>query len=318
MSEEEIALTKKDQFALEVAQAKSVVGWARKNEVPTSTAYRWANDRDVRRNVEDWRRRSLDRALGQMARCSIRAVNTISRLGEAAESESVQGVAGRFVRHDRRRQEKMRHALTPWRTKSSVVRPKNRRKDATRRKSNATKPVSHVACRTSSACVRSSSWFRFTPSQVRRISTARYSEPDPVYLRAAAGTSTVVACPPAATPRGHVHQWINAVQPNNSPTFSKLFQRPTPSQAGQARSASRSAVPKSDLDPASDPGRRALLHGCPGKRRAISVGVHYSSRAPRPTKRGGTETCFAGESDAAGMAPQAPSAAPSGRHNSNP
>ena len=79
MSEEEIALTNKDQFALEVAQGKSVVGWARKNEVPTSTAYRWANDGDVRRNVEDWRRRSLDRDLGLMARClSVTASNGTS------------------------------------------------------------------------------------------------------------------------------------------------------------------------------------------------------------------------------------------------
>ena len=73
---------------------------ARKNAVPTSTAYRWANERDVRRNVEDWRRRSLDRALGQMARSSIRAVNTISRLGEAAESESVQLRAARAILSD--------------------------------------------------------------------------------------------------------------------------------------------------------------------------------------------------------------------------
>ena len=155
-----------------------------------------------------------------------------------------------------------------------------------------------------------------------RISTVRHSDPAPVYLRAAAGTSPVVAAgkPPAATPprlssavrppsvrlprvstdfpppvvseveppsacgeRSRtalrpppvvseveppffaVHQWINAFQPNNSPTFSKLFQRPRPWQAGQARSASRSVVTISDLDPASDPGRRASLEGYPPK-----------------------------------------------------
>ena len=138
------------------------------------------------------------------------------------------------------------------------------------------------------------------PTARAKISPVRHSNPDPDYLRAAAGTSPVVACPPAATPRGHVHQWINALKPNNRARLCKLVQRPRPFQAGHACSASRSPVPKSDLDPASDPRRRASLHGCPGKRRAISVGVHYS---PRFSKR-------AGESDAAGMASQAPS----GRH----
>ena len=130
----------------------------------------------------------------------------------------------------------------------------------------------------------------------------RHSNPDPVYLRAAAGTSPVVAGPPAATHRGHVHQSTNALKPCISPIFSKFFQRPKPSQAGQARSASRSVVTISDLDPASEPGRRAVLEGCSGKRRAISVGVHYSPRCSTPTKRGDTETCFAAESDPAGMA----------------
>ena len=74
-----------------------------------------------------------------------------------------------------------------------------------------------------------------------------------------------------------VHQWINALKPNNRARLCKLVQRPRPFQAGHACSASRSPVPKSDLDPASDPGRGGSLHGCPGKRRAISVGVHYHS-----------------------------------------
>ena len=74
-----------------------------------------------------------------------------------------------------------------------------------------------------------------------------------------------------------VHQSINAFQPNNLPGFSKLFQSPRPSQPGQTRSASRSAVTVSELDYASDAHRRAKLEGYPGKRRAISVGVHYHS-----------------------------------------
>ncbi|MFI5461646.1 MAG: hypothetical protein ACHRXM_40190 [Isosphaerales bacterium] len=90
MSDEEVPLSKQDQLALAIAQGKSVHWWARQNDVPRTTAYRWANDPDLRRQVEDWRRRSLDRALGWMAGHSMRTVKRITRLGETAESESVQ------------------------------------------------------------------------------------------------------------------------------------------------------------------------------------------------------------------------------------
>ena len=160
--------------------------------------------------------------------------------------------------------------------------------------------------------------FGLRPRAPARIFAVRRSNPDPVYLRAAAGRSPVVAGlspahrvsmtffrPPSDFARLHdfpppsalrpppffaVHQWINAFYLHNLPTFSKFFQRPRPSQPGQARSASRSAVTVSDLDPASDAGRRAWLEGCPGKSRAISVGVHYSSRCSTSQERGDTET----------------------------
>ena len=144
------------------------------------------------------------------------------------------------------------------------------------------------------------------PTARARISPVRRSNPDPVYVRASAGTSPVVACPPpvvseveppAATPRGHVHQWINAFQPINRATLCKLVQRPRPFPAGQARSASRFPVTRSVLDTASDSGPRASLHRCPGKRPPISADVHFSPRCSKG----------AGESDAAGMALQAPS-----------
>ena len=138
------------------------------------------------------------------------------------------------------------------------------------------------------------------PTARARISPVRHSNPDPVYLRAAAGTSPVVAFPPpvvseveplAATPRGAMAtQWINALQRTNPPTFSKLFQSPRPSQAGQARSASRSAVTISDLDPASDPGRRASLEGHPPKPpsdfRRRSLALPEAGPCPRKRKVG--------------------------------
>ena len=145
------------------------------------------------------------------------------------------------------------------------------------------------------------------------ISAMRNPDRFPVYTRAAAGTSPVVACPPAATPRGHVHQWINAFQPNNRARLCKLVQRPRPSQAGQVRSASHSVVTTSDLDPASDPGRRASLHWCPRKRRTISAGVHYSPRCSTPTKRGDTETARGRVGPSRNGV-----TAPSGRHQAPP
>ena len=79
-------------------------GRVKKNDLPTSTAYRWAKDPDVRRNGgEDRRRRSLHRALGPVARRTTWAVNTITKLIEGAESESVQLRAARAVLSDPRR-----------------------------------------------------------------------------------------------------------------------------------------------------------------------------------------------------------------------
>jgi hypothetical protein len=67
MSEDEIPLSQHDRLAMAVAQGKSITAWARQNGVPRRTAQRWAAEPDVRRQVEDWRRRVLDRALGYMA-----------------------------------------------------------------------------------------------------------------------------------------------------------------------------------------------------------------------------------------------------------
>jgi hypothetical protein len=101
MSEEENPLSQHDQLAMAIAQGKSIVGWARQNGVPRRTAQRWAADPDVRRQVDDWRRGLLDRGLGHLAGHSISAVKGISKLGEKAESESVQLRARRAILLDR-------------------------------------------------------------------------------------------------------------------------------------------------------------------------------------------------------------------------
>ena len=100
MSEEEIPLSQRDQLATAVAQGKSIARWAQQNGVATRTAQRWAAEPDVRRQVEDSRRRILDRALGYMAGRSMWAVRGVARLGAAAESESVQLRARRAILHD--------------------------------------------------------------------------------------------------------------------------------------------------------------------------------------------------------------------------
>ena len=100
MSLEEIPLSKQDQLAIAIAQGKSVARWARQNEVPRSTAYKWAHDLDVCRQVDDWRRRVLNRGLGLMASHSAWAVRRIIKLGEAAASESVQLRALRAILSD--------------------------------------------------------------------------------------------------------------------------------------------------------------------------------------------------------------------------
>ena len=100
MSEAENPLSQRDQLALAVARGKSIARWAQQNGVAPRTAQRWAAEPDVRRLVEDSRRRILDRALGYMTGRSMWAVRGITKLGEAAESESVQLRARRAILHD--------------------------------------------------------------------------------------------------------------------------------------------------------------------------------------------------------------------------
>ena len=97
MSEEEISLSKQDQLALAIVEGKSINAWARQNDVPRSTAYKWARHPDFRRQVEYCRRRCRDRLLGWTAGHSMRALKGIIELAESAESESVRLRARKFV-----------------------------------------------------------------------------------------------------------------------------------------------------------------------------------------------------------------------------
>ena len=71
-----------------------------KNEVARSTAFRWAQDPKVRREVEARRRRALNRAIGRLSSVAMKAANGIAKLAKEAESESVQLRAWRAILAD--------------------------------------------------------------------------------------------------------------------------------------------------------------------------------------------------------------------------
>ncbi len=100
MSDQEIPLSKQDQLALAIARGTSVTLWARANQVPRRTAYRWASDPKVRDVVETCRRRARDRAIGRMARRATWASDQIAILATAAESESLKLRALRSIFSD--------------------------------------------------------------------------------------------------------------------------------------------------------------------------------------------------------------------------
>ena len=68
--------------------------------MPERTARRWAQDRNVRREVDACRRRALNEAIGRLTGMARNAVDGIANLGKGAESESVQLRAWRGVLAD--------------------------------------------------------------------------------------------------------------------------------------------------------------------------------------------------------------------------
>ena len=88
MSEE----TRRDENATgtwHLRTAASITAWARDNNVPRPTVYRWAKEPEVRKAVQAFRRRTLDRAVGMMVKRVPWAVARIIKLADNAESESV-------------------------------------------------------------------------------------------------------------------------------------------------------------------------------------------------------------------------------------
>jgi hypothetical protein len=99
MSEEPRERNKLD-LAVALARGSSISAWARKNKVPKETARRWSHEPEVRAEVENCRRRWIDRAVGVFAgQASWAAVRTC-KLARGAESESVQLRATRAILSD--------------------------------------------------------------------------------------------------------------------------------------------------------------------------------------------------------------------------
>jgi hypothetical protein len=97
---ENVRKNHKNELASAIARGESITAWAHSNGVPLSTAFRWSQEPKVRREVEAWRRRALDRTIGRLASLSMKAADGITKLAQGAESESVQLRAWRAILAD--------------------------------------------------------------------------------------------------------------------------------------------------------------------------------------------------------------------------
>ena len=98
--EKEVRRHKKMNLALAIAEGESIAEWARQNGVAERTAFYWAKDPPVRREVDACRRRALNQAVGRLTGMAMNAVDGIAHLAKAADSESVQLRAWRGVLAD--------------------------------------------------------------------------------------------------------------------------------------------------------------------------------------------------------------------------
>jgi hypothetical protein len=90
----------KSKLAPALAEGKSSAEWASANGVAERTAQRWANEPEVRNEVESIRRGALDQAVGRMSDRVVWVTERIVRLAEHARSESVRLAALRSVLAD--------------------------------------------------------------------------------------------------------------------------------------------------------------------------------------------------------------------------
>ena len=98
--DKEVRRSQKINLALAIAGGESITAWAKENGVSERTAFRWAQDLTVRREVEACRRRVVNQAIGRLTGMTTKAADRISTLAQEAESESVQLRASRAILAD--------------------------------------------------------------------------------------------------------------------------------------------------------------------------------------------------------------------------
>jgi hypothetical protein len=90
----------KPELAIALARGITVARWARENDVPQSTVYRWSHEPEVRKMVEACRRRLIDQAIGRVTKRTSWIFGRITKLADRAESESVRLKALRSLLSD--------------------------------------------------------------------------------------------------------------------------------------------------------------------------------------------------------------------------
>jgi hypothetical protein len=98
--EKEVRRHKKINLALAIAGGESIAAWAQQNGVSERTAFYWAKDPKVRREVDAYRRRALNQAIGQLTGMTTKAVDGITSLAQEADSESVEPREWRVILAD--------------------------------------------------------------------------------------------------------------------------------------------------------------------------------------------------------------------------
>jgi hypothetical protein len=87
----------KAQLALALARGVPIAKWARASGVPVPTAFRWAREPEVRKVVEDHRRRTIDEAVGEMSKHFGEAAAIIWHTAKEGDSGSLRFRAARAI-----------------------------------------------------------------------------------------------------------------------------------------------------------------------------------------------------------------------------
>jgi hypothetical protein len=85
------------RFALWVAGGGKIAVWCKKHGVTTRTGNRWYKEEAVRRMVEEYRGRAVDRVIGKMARSLGKAVAKIVELIETGQTDAVKLAAAKAL-----------------------------------------------------------------------------------------------------------------------------------------------------------------------------------------------------------------------------